>query len=280
VAGVRCGWSPPAIARVWAAVGGAAWCGRIRRVTLSLMYRLPVDVLDVLVRRRGDAASEMAMPDQHAEPVGMLDEAHQQVSGHLGHPRAGGVSGDPGQVHPSTLQFDHEQDVRPGQADRLHREEVAGHNPGAAGARRNYVQLGPPRRGAGPRRWRRRMVRTEVADIVTPSLRHSLAMRRWPQRALSRASRSTSSTTAGSNPRRRRPVAGLVHRRRNQLAVPPKHRRSSDQKDRPTIAGQQLRHRGQHYPVGRRKAWPGHLPAHHGELVAQHRNLHIFSVRV
>jgi hypothetical protein len=42
----------------------------------------------------------------------------------------------------------------------------------AACMRRNSVQLGPPRRGAGPRRCDRRMVRTDVADTLTPSLRH------------------------------------------------------------------------------------------------------------
>ena len=52
----------------------------------------------------------------------------------------------------------------------------------AAWARRNWVQLGPPRRGAGPRRWRRRMVRTDVAETFTPSLRHSPEMRTYPQR--------------------------------------------------------------------------------------------------
>jgi len=42
----------------------------------------------------------------------------------------------------------------------------------AAWARRNCVQLGPPRRGAGPRRCRRRMLRTDVAETFTPSLRY------------------------------------------------------------------------------------------------------------
>jgi hypothetical protein len=41
----------------------------------------------------------------------------------------------------------------------------------AAWARRNATQLGPPRRGAGPRPCRRRIARTEVAETTTPSLR-------------------------------------------------------------------------------------------------------------
>jgi putative transposase len=43
-------------------VGGRALrrgCGRIRRVPLFLMYRLLVDVLGLLVRRRGEAANEV-----------------------------------------------------------------------------------------------------------------------------------------------------------------------------------------------------------------------------
>ncbi len=47
-----------------------------------------------------------------------------------------------------------------------------------AWARRNCVQDGPPRRGAGPSRCRRRMLRTEVADTVTPSLPASPTIRR------------------------------------------------------------------------------------------------------
>jgi hypothetical protein len=43
----------------------------------------------------------------------------------------------------------------------------------AAWARKNAVQPGPPRRGAGPSRCRCRIRRTDVADTRTPSLRHS-----------------------------------------------------------------------------------------------------------
>src|SRR2546421_12157905 len=43
----------------------------------------------------------------------------------------------------------------------------------AACERRNWVQLGPLRLGAGPKPCRRRMLRTEVADTFVPSLAHS-----------------------------------------------------------------------------------------------------------
>jgi hypothetical protein len=55
--------------------------------------------------------------------------------------------------------------------------------------RRNSIQLGPPRRGAGPRRCDRRMVRTDVADTLTPSLRHP---------------RTAATVTAGSHPQSER----------------------------------------------------------------------------
>src|SRR6266536_732001 len=40
----------------------------------------------------------------------------------------------------------------------------------------------PRRRGAGPRWWRRRMVRTDVADTPTAGLRRLPTMRTYPQR--------------------------------------------------------------------------------------------------
>jgi hypothetical protein len=39
----------------------------------------------------------------------------------------------------------------------------------AAGDRRNSVQVGPARRGAGSRPWRSRIVRTVVAEILISS---------------------------------------------------------------------------------------------------------------
>jgi hypothetical protein len=67
---------------------------------------------------------------------------------------------------------------RAGQPSRGGRWHGTGGMP--ACARRNAAQLGPPRRGAGSRRWRRRIRRTEVADTWTPSLRHSPTIRTYP----------------------------------------------------------------------------------------------------
>jgi len=66
--------------------------------------------------------------------VGAFGEVHQQVAGRLGDPGPGRVGGDPGHVHPPTVKFDNEQDVQPGQPDRLDREEVTGEHPGGLGA--------------------------------------------------------------------------------------------------------------------------------------------------
>jgi hypothetical protein len=63
----------------------------------------------------------------------VLAEVHQQVAGLLDHPRSGGVDGDPGEVKPAGLHFDHEQDVQPGQADGLDGEEVTGEQPTGLG---------------------------------------------------------------------------------------------------------------------------------------------------
>jgi hypothetical protein len=55
-------------------------------------------------------------------------------------------------------------------------------------ARRNSVQLGPVRRGAGPSRAVRSKVRIVVAATRIPSLRSSPSIRTQPQQGFSRAS--------------------------------------------------------------------------------------------
>src|ERR1039458_2708426 len=54
-----------------------------------------------------------------------------------------------------------------------------------AWAERNWVQVGPSRRGAGGRPWRRSTVATLVFDTQTPSFFSSPMMRRYPHRGVS-----------------------------------------------------------------------------------------------
>src|SRR6266536_3092463 len=77
--------------------------------------------------RRGELA--VAIPNEQPEPIRALVEAHQQIPGGLGDPRAGGVGGDSGQVCPALLQFDDEEHVQPGEPYRFDGEEVAGECP-------------------------------------------------------------------------------------------------------------------------------------------------------
>ena len=69
-----------------------------------------------------------------------------QVARLLGHPLAGQVRAHPAQPHQATLQLYEEQNVHPGEPDRLDREEVAGQHPGGLGAK----EFGP-RGAASPR---------------------------------------------------------------------------------------------------------------------------------
>jgi hypothetical protein len=61
------------------------------------------------VERGGEFAVPVA--DQEPEPVRLLFEVHQQVAGLLGDPVAGGVGGDPGEVHVAAVVLDHDEDV-------------------------------------------------------------------------------------------------------------------------------------------------------------------------
>jgi hypothetical protein len=66
---------------------------------------------------RVERGGELAVPvaEQEPEPVGALVEVHQQVAGLLGDPGAGGVGGDPRDVHTAASVLDHEQDVEAAQ---------------------------------------------------------------------------------------------------------------------------------------------------------------------
>jgi len=60
-----------------------------------------------------ERSRELAVPvaDQEPEPVGALAEVHEQVAGLLGDPVAGGVGGDPGEVHAAAVVLDDDEDV-------------------------------------------------------------------------------------------------------------------------------------------------------------------------
>jgi hypothetical protein len=54
----------------------------------------------------------------------LIAEVHQEVAGLLGDPGAGGVGGDPGDVHAATVVLDHEEDVEAAQEHRVDVDEV------------------------------------------------------------------------------------------------------------------------------------------------------------
>jgi hypothetical protein len=74
--------------------------------------------------------------------------AVRQVADGLGDPGAGGAGGDPGQVHPAVLEFDHEQHVQPGLPNGFDGEKVTGERSGGLAAQ----ELRPGRAAAPGRR--------------------------------------------------------------------------------------------------------------------------------
>ena len=94
-------------------------------------------------------------------------EVHQQVAGLLGHPAAGGMGGDPGDVHPPGPMLDHPEDVEAAQEDGVDMGEVAREDRVACAAR-NWRQVGPVRRGAGSRPAPLRIVHTVEAATGWP----------------------------------------------------------------------------------------------------------------
>ena len=65
------------------------------------------------VERGGELAVPVA--DQEPEPIAAIAEVHQQVAGLLGDPGAGGVGGDPRDVHAAAVVFDDDEDVEAAQ---------------------------------------------------------------------------------------------------------------------------------------------------------------------
>jgi len=149
----------------------------------------------------------------------------------------------------------------------------------AASARRNCVQVGPWRRGAGPRWWRRRIgpyrgsrhrhaelaALADNAQVSPAGILPGQAEHQVDHRGVQGPAASTE--------------GGIAPPSADQLAVPSQQSRWGDKEDRPAIAGQQLRQRGENHPVGRRVAGPGHLPAQYQELVAEYGNLDVLCVR-
>jgi hypothetical protein len=101
-----------------------------------------------------------------------IAEIHRGSPRLLRHPRRVRACRDPGRDDPPGAQLDEEQHVQRLQPVGLHREQVARHDPLGL-ARRNCAQLGPERRGAGPRPRRRSSVLMVVAPTRMPSLRSS-----------------------------------------------------------------------------------------------------------
>ncbi len=68
----------------------------------------------------------VTISDQELDRLRSLGELECEVPGLLDHPGAGRMGRDAGEVHPSGIEFDEEQDVQPSQQHGVDREEVAG----------------------------------------------------------------------------------------------------------------------------------------------------------
>ena len=66
----------------------------------------------------------MPVADQEPEPVAAIAEVHQQVSGLLGDPGAGGMGSDPRNVRAAAVVFDDDEDIEPAQEHSIDMGEV------------------------------------------------------------------------------------------------------------------------------------------------------------
>src|SRR5919106_2768991 len=139
-----------------------------------------------------------------------------------------------------------------------------------AWAERNWRQVGPSRRGAGPRPARRRIVRIVVAETMTPKPRSSPLIRTHPQRGFSLAMRRfrdlVSESMGGASLCTPMFVGPLAP---NELSVPPQKRGRGHDERRPALARQHPAHRREEQLVPPTELGAIDLPAKHGELMAQ-----------
>ena len=168
------GTSPrsPSCCSMYSRSTAARWRGPvIRRWSRHSRRRVPIEALGDRVRPRCpdwgaddadvgagehgvEGGGELAVPvaDQEPELLGAVAEVHQQVAGLLGDPGAGGVGGDPGDVHAAAAVLDHDEDVEAaqedgvdvGEVDREDRVGLRGQelSPGRAGPSRGGVDAG------------------------------------------------------------------------------------------------------------------------------------------
>ena len=80
--------------------------------------------------QRVERRDELGIPvtDQELQAARLTLKVHQEVTGPLSHPRAGGVGGDPGQVHAGGAMLDDEQHVQAAQEHGIDVEEVRSGN--------------------------------------------------------------------------------------------------------------------------------------------------------
>src|SRR6185312_5646283 len=85
---------------------------------------------------------------RNREPDGAVAEVHEKVAGLLGDPGAGGVGGDPGDVHAAAAVLDHDEDVEAAQAHGVDVGEVDGEDRvGLRGQELSPGRSGPSGRG-------------------------------------------------------------------------------------------------------------------------------------
>jgi hypothetical protein len=76
------------------------------------------------VEGRGELAVSVA--DQEPEPIGAFAEIHEQVAGLLADPGAGGMGGNPGEVHVASAVLDHNEDIEAAQEHGVDVGEIHG----------------------------------------------------------------------------------------------------------------------------------------------------------
>jgi hypothetical protein len=149
-----------------------------------------------------------------------------------------------------------------------------------AWARRNWLQVGPERRGAGGSRWRRRTVATLVLETMTPSFfKLTDDAEISPARVLSCKTNDQfdgllrQGRAAGLR-------VGVGPSPLNEVAVTAKDRLRRNEQGGPPCAGDEAGEGTDERSIRPCEARPGNLAPEDGQLMAQHKDLGILGQSV
>jgi hypothetical protein len=135
-----------------------------------------IDTLSYEDHIEATAVLDVPIVDEESHGRASILQAHGEVAGLLSDPHRVGAGSAAGDVDSPGRELDEEEHIESRSPQRVDGEEVRCED-GVRLCAEEFGQVGPARRGAGPRPLQRKSLRIVIADTSWPSLRSSPRMR-------------------------------------------------------------------------------------------------------